>query len=113
MSGGVPHDGDVGRTIGENMKRERLAANMTQQQLADLSAHSRSYVAQTENGFVKGPGARSVYLWASVLGVRMEDLMSLPRIEHTSKGRFRAKAESNARQRDRRRERQRDSTETE
>lgn len=90
---GQPSDGELGRIIGKNLRRERERNELTQKDFAALIGQSRSFITQVENGYVKVPGVHAVYVWASALGVRMEDLMEVPRVEHTSKGRFRAKHE--------------------
>lgn len=102
---GVPDDGAIGKTIGRNLRAAREREEINQKQFAELIGQSRSFITQVENGYVKVPGVHAVYVWASALGVRMEDLMEVPRIEHTSKGRKRAKDEHNARRREYRRQR--------
>jgi transcriptional regulator with XRE-family HTH domain len=46
-----------------------------------------STLGTIESGRVKHPGAFMLYAIASALGVRMEDLMGVQRIEITTKGR--------------------------
>jgi transcriptional regulator with XRE-family HTH domain len=93
-------DGELGAIIGKNLRAARAREGMALKELAAHIGLSASYVSQVENGYVKTPGIGPLYTWASALGVRMEDLMELPRIEHTSKGRRRAKDEYNERQRE-------------
>lgn len=42
------------KTIGDNIKMERLAKNMTQQELAELSGTERSQLTKIEKGQIKG-----------------------------------------------------------
>ena len=91
MTRALVNDDEIGPIIGANLKRERRKIGLTQGEFADSIGQSRSYVVQVENGYVKTPGVLPVYVWATALGVRMEDLMSMPRVEHTTKGRSRAR----------------------
>jgi transcriptional regulator with XRE-family HTH domain len=78
--------------LGANIRREREAAGLTMTALtarAQLGGHRASSTLSTiESGHVKSPSVWTVYALAHTLGVRMEDLMGVQRIEATTKGRI-------------------------
>jgi transcriptional regulator with XRE-family HTH domain len=72
--------------FGKRLRAARNAAGLTQKQLGELSGKGRSYVAQIERGDLVNPGIDTFYPIATALGVRIEDLMGVPRIERLTKG---------------------------
>jgi transcriptional regulator with XRE-family HTH domain len=59
---------DMRRLVGENLRRERLAAGLTQEQLAEKSGFSQQYLSETENG-KRNPSIVTLYEIATALGV--------------------------------------------
>jgi len=77
--------------LGANIERERQAANLTMRQLADMAGCTPSFVANIVSGKTTDPGASFLYGFATALGVRMEDLMGVPRVEVTTRYRSRSR----------------------
>lgn len=59
---------DMRRIVGENVKRARTAAGMTQEQLAERSGFSQQYLSGLESG-KRNPTIVTVYEIAVALGV--------------------------------------------
>lgn len=78
-------------TLGENVERERLAAGLTYRDLAEMAGVSQTQVGGIVRGKIANPGVFTLYGLAVALGVRVEDLMGVPRVDHTTKGRSRAR----------------------
>lgn len=60
--------------MGEKLRAARLAAGMTQQQLADVLGCRVKDVSRWENGHVE-PGALTLKRMAQALGCSMDDLV--------------------------------------
>lgn len=80
-----------GTTLGANLERERIAANMTTRALGELTGLSASGIGDLIGGRVTNPGVDALYAIATALGVRIEDLMGVPRVEATTRYRSRAR----------------------
>jgi len=65
---------DMRALIGDNLKRYRLRAGLTQEQLADLSGFSQFYITGLERGR-RNPTLITVYELAAALGVSHVDLV--------------------------------------
>lgn len=63
-------------TIGQNLKRMRAAAGMTQQGLATAAALSVSVVSQIEQGTNRDPRMTTLVALAGALGVSVDVLVS-------------------------------------
>ena len=59
--------------MGEKLKQARLAAGLTQQQLADLIGRNRQDIGRWEAG--REPGAVTLKALANALQCRMEELV--------------------------------------
>jgi transcriptional regulator with XRE-family HTH domain len=82
-----PHGGDS-MTIGENLKRARAAAGMTQQQVWEAAGMSESAYKGYEKGERPPPGDKIAVL-ARVLGVATDELL-LDEAERSGSAEFRA-----------------------
>lgn len=67
---------DMRRVVGENVKRLRLAAGLTQEQFAERSGFSQQYVSDLERGR-RNPTVVSVFELAQALGVAPADLLAV------------------------------------
>lgn len=63
------------RVVGENVRRARLAAGLTQEQLAERSGFSQQYLSGLEQG-KRNPTIVSLYELAMALGVSHVELVS-------------------------------------
>lgn len=54
--------------VGQNVKRARLAAGLTQEELAERSGFSQQYISELENGR-RNPTIVSIYEIGQALGV--------------------------------------------
>jgi transcriptional regulator with XRE-family HTH domain len=59
---------DMRRIVGENVKRARIAAGLTQEQLADRSGFSQQYLSGLEGG-KRNPTIVTIYEIAQALDV--------------------------------------------
>lgn len=59
---------DMRRVVGENVRRARVAAGLTQEQLAERSGFSQQYLSGLEQG-KRNPTIVSLYELALALGV--------------------------------------------
>ena len=66
---------DMRRIVGENVRRARLAAGLTQEQLAEHSGFSQQYLSGLERG-KRNPTIVSLYELAIALGVSHVELVS-------------------------------------
>lgn len=82
--------------MADRLRAARTAAGLTQHELGRLSDTGRTYIAQVEIGRITNPGAYTLYAVCAVLGLRMEDLMNVPRVERTTKGLSRRRAAERA-----------------
>lgn len=78
--------------LGRTLRQERMRRDLSQEALAEMAGISKTSVAYIEAGKIQAPSAFIVYALASSLGVRMEVLMGVPRVEITTKGRSRARS---------------------
>ncbi|RZJ45998.1 MAG: XRE family transcriptional regulator [Brevundimonas sp.] len=69
---------DMRRLVGENVRRFRLAANLTQEQLAERAGFTQQYVSELENG-KQNPTAVTLFELAQQLGCEPADLVSRPK----------------------------------
>jgi transcriptional regulator with XRE-family HTH domain len=66
---------DMRHVVGKNVRRARLAAGLTQEQLAERSGFSQQYLSGLEQG-KRNPTIVSLYELAMALGVSHMDLVS-------------------------------------
>jgi transcriptional regulator with XRE-family HTH domain len=66
---------DVCALVGRNIRRHRLAAGLSQEALADEAGLDRTYISGLERG-VRNPTVKVLYSLATVLRVRMADLVA-------------------------------------
>ena len=66
---------DMRALVGANIRKARLAAGMTQEQLAERSGFSQQYISGLERG-KRNPTIVSVYELAQAMGVSHEELVS-------------------------------------
>ncbi len=66
---------DMRALVGENIRRVRLAAGMTQEELAERSGFSQQYISSLERGR-RNPTIVSIYELAQALGVSHEALVA-------------------------------------
>jgi len=66
---------DMRRLVGRNVRRIRIAKNLTQEQLAVLSGFSQFYISSLETGR-RNPTIVSLYEMAQALGVTHMDLVT-------------------------------------
>lgn len=59
---------DMRRLVGENVRRLRIAASMTQEQFAERSGFSQQYISDLERGR-RNPTVVTLFELASALGV--------------------------------------------
>jgi transcriptional regulator with XRE-family HTH domain len=64
---------DVRRLVGRNVRRLRIAAGMTQAELAEGMGVDRAYVSGLEKG-VRNPTIITLWHTAKALGARLQDL---------------------------------------
>lgn len=83
-------------TLGENVDRERREADLTYAELAELAGVSQTQIQGIVSGRIKNPGVYGLYGLAVALGTRMETLLGVPRVDHTTKGRSRARRDNGA-----------------
>jgi transcriptional regulator with XRE-family HTH domain len=69
---------DMRRIVGDNVRAARLAAGMTQEQLAARSGYSQQYLNQIEKG-TRNPTIVAIYEIGQAMGVSHEDLVRAPR----------------------------------
>jgi transcriptional regulator with XRE-family HTH domain len=68
-----------GKRLGANLKRLRLAAGMTQKQLAHAAGFAYAIrVAELEHGTVKDPRLSRVVALALALGCSLDELAGMP-----------------------------------
>ncbi len=65
---------DMRALVGQNVKRLRLAQNLTQERFAELSGLSQQYVSDLERGR-RNPTVVTLFELATALGVRPADLL--------------------------------------
>lgn len=63
------------RLVGRNVKKTRLAADLSQEQLAELSGFSQQYLSDLENGR-RNPTVVSLYHLAQALSVSHVELVT-------------------------------------
>lgn len=68
---------DLVRSLGENVKRERLRQGLTQDALAAEAGMRRSYLSDLERG-VRNPSVHALGRLAMALGIEAADLLRLP-----------------------------------
>ena len=64
---------DMRKLVGGNVKRARIAAGMTQEQLSERSGFSQQYISGLERGR-RNPTIVSIYELGQALGVTHEKL---------------------------------------
>ena len=64
---------DVRRLVGKNVKRLRIAAGLSQAELAERMGVDRSYVSGLEQG-QRNPTVVTLWHMARALGARLQDL---------------------------------------
>ena len=64
--------------FGNRLEAARIAAGMTQSQLADGSNVSQSFVSQVERGEIENPGWRTVRNFELALGLKPGALTRVP-----------------------------------
>lgn len=65
---------DMRRIVGENVRRARLAAAMTQEQLSERCGFSQQYLSDLERG-KRNPTIVTIFELAQALGVTHVDLV--------------------------------------
>ena len=65
---------DMRKLVGQNVKRIRLKAGLTQEEFADRSGFSQQYISSLENG-KRNPTVVTLYELATALGVSHLELM--------------------------------------
>jgi transcriptional regulator with XRE-family HTH domain len=66
---------DMRCLVGRNVRKFRLAKNLTQQQFADASGFGQNYLSDLENGR-RNPTVVTLWELANVLGVTVIDLVT-------------------------------------
>ncbi|MFM6829067.1 MAG: helix-turn-helix transcriptional regulator [Novosphingobium sp.] len=66
---------DMRRLVGENVRRLRIAASMTQEQFAERSGFSQQYISDLERGR-RNPTVVTLFELASALGVTPVELIA-------------------------------------
>lgn len=69
---------DIRRVVGENVKRARLAARLSQEGLAARIGVEQGYISRLEAG-TRNPTIVTIWLTAEALGVRPASLFAAPR----------------------------------
>ncbi len=69
---------DTMTPIGLNLKRLRIAAGLTQQQLANMAGLSQSIVSQCEQGVNADPRGSTLQALATVLKTTVDELLRVP-----------------------------------
>lgn len=85
----------VHTALGDNLRVARLTRGLSAARLGELAGVAPSHISSIETGKRPNPGAFTLYAIARVLGVRLEDLMGVPRVERTTKGRSNARRVGN------------------
>jgi transcriptional regulator with XRE-family HTH domain len=70
-------DGDLQRTVGENLRRLRTERGLSQEAFAHVLGFHRTYVGGVERG-ERNLTLRSVERLADILGVEPLDLLTVP-----------------------------------
>ncbi len=65
---------DMRKLVGQNVRRLRLARNLTQEQFAEISGFSQQYLSDLERGR-RNPTVVSLYELASALSASPVDLL--------------------------------------
>lgn len=66
---------DMRRLVGENVRRYRLAARMTQEELAEKSGFGQQYISDLERGR-RNPTVVSLFELSQALGASPADLIT-------------------------------------
>jgi len=66
---------DMRRLVGENVRRLRIAASLTQEQLAERSGFSQQYISDLERGR-RNPTVVTLFELASALGATPVELIT-------------------------------------
>ena len=66
---------DMGKLVGRNVLKVRLASGLTQEQLAEKSGHSQQYISGLERG-ARNPTVVSLFELAQALKVTPVDLIA-------------------------------------
>ena len=66
---------DMRKLVGRNVRRAREAAQLTQEQLADLCGHSQQYISDLERGR-RNPTVVSVFEFAQALNTTPARLLT-------------------------------------
>lgn len=69
---------DMRRIVGENVRRARLAAGMTQEELSERCGFSQQYLSGVERGH-RNPTIVTLYELAQALGVSHVSLVEPPK----------------------------------
>lgn len=72
---------DMRRLVGSNVRRIRIAAGLTQEQLADTSGFTQSYISGLEAGR-RNPTVVSLFELSQALGCEPVDLLTPPSKRH-------------------------------
>lgn len=81
-------------TIGTNLRAAQADAGLTNRALGAMAGVGPTTISSIVTGRLANPGVYTLYGLAIALGVRMEDLMGVPRVELTTKGRSRVRRAS-------------------
>lgn len=71
----MPWRMDMRKLVGGNVKRARIAAGMTQEELAARSGFSQQYISELERG-KRNPTIVSIFELGQALGVSHEQLVA-------------------------------------
>ena len=71
----MPRRMDMRNLVGGNVKNARIAAEMTQEELAERSGFSQQYISGLERG-KRNPTIVSIYEFGQALGVSHEQLVA-------------------------------------
>lgn len=66
---------DMRKLVGGNVKKARIAAGLTQEELAERSGFSQQYISGLERG-MRNPTIVSIYELGQALGVSHENLVA-------------------------------------
>ena len=69
---------DVRRTVGENVRRLRIVAGLSQAELAERMGVDRSYVSGLERG-QRNPTVLTLWHLSEALGAKLQHLVKAPR----------------------------------
>jgi transcriptional regulator with XRE-family HTH domain len=89
MTGRIFDGGNA--ALQENVRAQREAHDLKKVDLSRMAHVSPAFLSNVESGKIKNPGVYSLYAVAVALGVRLEDLMGVQRVEATTKGRTTAR----------------------